>query len=44
MRVLCVSGYTEDAGTGLNFLPKPYSAGQLARKVREVLGATDSLG
>jgi two-component system cell cycle sensor histidine kinase/response regulator CckA len=46
MRVLYVSGYTENAivrngilEAGLEFLSKPYSPGQLARKVREVLDA-----
>jgi signal transduction histidine kinase/CheY-like chemotaxis protein len=46
-RVLFVSGYTEDAMIGRSaeplqpvaFLPKPYTPGILAQKVREVLGS-----
>ncbi len=44
IRVLFVSGYTEDLivdrgvlKTGIEFLAKPYSIEQLARRVREVL-------
>jgi PAS domain S-box-containing protein len=44
VRVLFVSGYTEDfivergvLKTGIEFLPKPYSLEQLARRVEEVL-------
>ncbi len=47
IRVLFVSGYTEgfivDRGvlnSGIQFLAKPYSVQQLARRVREVLDAT----
>jgi two-component system cell cycle sensor histidine kinase/response regulator CckA len=44
LRVLFVSGYTEDAvlragvsGAGVAYLPKPYTPATLTRKVREVL-------
>ena len=44
IRVLFVSGYTEDVvvshgvlNAGIEFLAKPYSVDQLARRVREVL-------
>jgi DNA-binding response OmpR family regulator len=44
MRVLYVSGYTDDAilqhgilEEGIDFLPKPYSPDQLAARVREIL-------
>ena len=44
MRVIFISGYTEDAFRqrldsegGIDFLPKPFSLKQLAAKVREVL-------
>lgn len=44
LRVLFVSGYAEDAivergilKTGIEFLAKPYSIEQLARRIREVL-------
>jgi len=45
MKVLFTSGYTEDAivrrgvlDDGVSFIGKPYSPGDLARKVREVFG------
>jgi len=47
LRILFTSGYTNDTiahhgmlDPGVNFLPKPYSPGILAHKVREVLDAT----
>jgi PAS domain S-box-containing protein len=47
MRVLYLSGYTDDAilhhgilEPGAAFLQKPFAAAELARKVREVLGAS----
>ena len=47
IRILFVSGYTEsiivDRGVlknGIEFLAKPYSVEQLARRVREVLDST----
>lgn len=46
LRILFTSGYTDDAAVhlgalerGIAFLPKPYTAGTLARKVREMLDA-----
>ena len=46
IRILFTSGYTDDAITqhgvlepGVEFLPKPYTAEILARKVREMLDA-----
>ncbi len=46
MRLLYMSAYTEDAavdlgflGPGSAFIEKPFSPDELARKVREVLGA-----
>jgi CheY-like chemotaxis protein len=46
LRVLFVSGYAEDAivergilKSGIEFLAKPYSIEQLARRIREVLDA-----
>ncbi len=46
MKALFISGYADDTivrhgvpGPGLAFLPKPFTADALARKVREVLGA-----
>ncbi len=50
-RVLYVSGYTDDAilhqgisQTGVAFLEKPFTAGGLAQKVREVLDAAPAAG
>jgi len=44
-KVLFTSGYTEDViihhgvvDEGIHFIPKPYTPGVLARKIREVLG------
>jgi two-component system cell cycle sensor histidine kinase/response regulator CckA len=43
-KVLFVSGYTEDAiirnnllSSDIDFLPKPFTPGELARKVRQIL-------
>ena len=48
MRVLYVSGYTEDAvlqrgvrNAGTQFLSKPFALNALARKVREVLAGAN---
>jgi DNA-binding response OmpR family regulator len=45
LRVLCVSGYTDDAisrqgvlDAGLRLLPKPFTEAELTRAVEEVLG------
>jgi CheY-like chemotaxis protein len=47
LKILFTSGYTDDALTsngalqaGLEFLPKPYTPGTLAHKVREMLDAS----
>ncbi len=44
MKVICISGYTEDRfreridqGTEIHFLPKPFSLKQLASKVKDVI-------
>jgi two-component system cell cycle sensor histidine kinase/response regulator CckA len=49
MRVLCMSGYTDDSivrhgvlETGVAFVQKPITPGLLARKIREVLAAEPS--
>jgi two-component system, cell cycle sensor histidine kinase and response regulator CckA len=46
MKILCMSGYTDDAvarhgalGPGFAFIQKPLTLDTLARKVREVLDA-----
>ena len=50
-KVLYVSGYTDDAilrqgvsETGTAFLPKPFTAADLAHKVRQVLDAAPAAG
>ena len=50
-KVLYMSGYTDDAilhqgvsEPGIAFLPKPFTAAELARKVREVLDAAPASG
>jgi DNA-binding NtrC family response regulator len=46
LRVLCISGYLDrerpkdTPGLTLNFLLKPFSAEELAAKVRDVLGSS----
>ena len=49
LKVLFTSGYTEDAiahhgvlDPGIEFLPKPYSPGSLAREVRDLLDKTST--
>ena len=44
MKVICISGYTEDrfreridGGAEIHFLPKPFSLKQLASKVKDVI-------
>jgi two-component system, cell cycle sensor histidine kinase and response regulator CckA len=44
LRVLCISGYAEEAfrkrldtAEGIQFLPKPFSLDQLAGKVKDVM-------
>jgi hypothetical protein len=44
LKVLFISGYAADVLVGLGraevaFMSKPYTAGQLARRVREILGS-----
>ena len=50
LKLLFTSGYIEDAivrngvlEPGLTFIPKPYTSGALARKVREVLDGEPTL-
>lgn len=49
IKVLCMSGYTDDAiarhgllESGVAFIQKPFSPGKLIRMVREVLGSEES--
>jgi CheY-like chemotaxis protein len=44
MRVLYMSGYTEDAMPGAAFLRKPFTPAALTRKIREVLEAGQGFG
>jgi CheY-like chemotaxis protein len=51
VKVLYISGYPREmltqygaVGAGSNFLQKPFTAGTLAEKVREVLGTADATG
>jgi two-component system cell cycle sensor histidine kinase/response regulator CckA len=46
LQVLFTSGYSErtpEAG-GINFLPKPYTPSELARRIQELLGGPASQG
>ncbi|HYB08992.1 MAG TPA: PAS domain-containing protein [Alphaproteobacteria bacterium] len=49
IKIICISGYAEDgfrkhldASADIHFLPKPFSLQQLAGKVKEVMGRTES--